>query len=193
MATKLWRQFAPFYFYTAAVLLLTTAAATGAGTSKSAVLVLVVLGFLSWGPIEYVLHRFIFHFDARSNSGRTLIYAAHMSHHENPKTTNNLFASMKISLPIATTYWLLAWAALGTWRTASYLFAGLIVGYFSYEWLHFQAHQRRSRLPLFRYLKKYHLLHHYRTPGLRFGVTSPFFDFLFGTFRSVRNTAKLKS
>jgi sterol desaturase/sphingolipid hydroxylase (fatty acid hydroxylase superfamily) len=37
---------------------------------------------------------------------------------------------------------------------------------------------------LLRYLRRYHLLHHYKTPDLRFGVTSPLFDLLFGTFRS---------
>jgi sterol desaturase/sphingolipid hydroxylase (fatty acid hydroxylase superfamily) len=56
-------------------------------------------------------------------------------------------------------------------------------GYFFYEWLHFQCHHGNSRLRVLRYLRKYHLLHHYKTPELRFGVTSPLFDLIFGTFR----------
>jgi sterol desaturase/sphingolipid hydroxylase (fatty acid hydroxylase superfamily) len=31
----------------------------------------------------------------------------------------------------------------------------------------------------------YHLLHHHDTPELRFGVSSPLFDMVFGTFRPV--------
>ena len=189
MSIKVLRQFTPFYFFTAVGLFLGVAAAMGKGPSKSKISILLILGFLSWGVVEYVLHRFIFHLDARLISGRKFVYAAHLSHHENPKETDDLFASMQISAPLAAAYWLLAWAVLGTWRAASYLFIGLIFGYFCYEWLHFQAHHRRPRLPLFRYLKKYHLLHHYRTPGLRFGVTSPIFDRLFGSFRPVRDTS----
>ena len=190
MSIKGWKQLGPFYFYTVVVTVLLAFAVTGNGLSASRIVLLLLFGLLSWGLIEYVLHRFVFHFDARSIIARKFVYAAHLSHHENPKTTDHLLASLQISLPIATAYWLLAWAALGTWRAASYLFTGLVVGYFFYEWLHFQAHHCRSRLPLLRYLKKYHLLHHYRTPNLRFGVTSPVFDFLFGTYEPVRKTVK---
>ena len=192
MSIKGWRKLAPFYFYAAVVLLL-AAATRGNEPSKSAILILFLFGFLSWGLVEYVLHRFVFHVDAGSIFGRNFVYAAHLTHHENPKATDQLFASLQISMPIATAYWLLAWATLGTWRAASYLLIGLIAGYFCYEWLHFLAHHGRSRLPLLRYLKKYHLLHHYRSPDLRFGVTSPIFDFLFGTFRPVRNTVRSSS
>jgi dihydroceramide fatty acyl 2-hydroxylase len=189
MSGRVSSQFIPFYFYTTVSLFLGAAAAMGKGPSRSVAAMLLVLGFLSWGLIEYVLHRFIFHFHARSVRGRKIVYAAHLSHHENPRVTDHLFASLRVSVPIATGYWLLAWAALGTWRAASYLLIGLIAGYFCYEWLHFQAHHRRPRLPLFRYLKKYHLLHHYRTSDLRFGVTSPLFDLAFGTFRPVGDTS----
>jgi dihydroceramide fatty acyl 2-hydroxylase len=189
VSIKVLGQFTPLYFYTALGLFLGVAAAIGKGPSKTEISILLILGFLSWGLVEYVLHRFIFHFDARLNSDRKFVYAAHLSHHENPRERDHLFASMQISVPLAAAYWLLAWVALGTWRAASYLLIGLIAGYFCYEWLHFQAHHRRPRLPLFRYLRKYHLLHHYRTPGLRFGVTSPLFDLLFGTFRPVGGTS----
>ncbi|HKZ03735.1 MAG TPA: sterol desaturase family protein [Pyrinomonadaceae bacterium] len=183
MSTKASKQFTPFCLYTAVALILGAASALGEGLSKAFIFVLLASGLLSWGLIEYALHRFIFHLDAGSISGRKVVYAAHLSHHENPKSTDSLFASLQISAPIAAGYWLLAWAVLGTWRAASYLFIGLIAGYFCYEWLHFQAHHRKPRLRLFRYLKKYHLMHHYRTPGLRFGVTSPLFDLVFRTLR----------
>ena len=150
--------------------------------SKSRIVILVVCGFLSWGLVEYVVHRFAFHLETLPVFGSNFLNASHLAHHEDPKAMNDLFANLKMSVPVATAYWLLAWEVLGTWLAASYLFMGLVVGYFCYEWLHFQAHHGRSRLPLLRYLRKYHLLHHYRTPDRRFGVTSPVFDLLFGTF-----------
>ena len=182
MSIKGWRQFTPFYFYTAVALGL-GAAAAGGGLSGGRITLLLAAGLLSWGLVEYSLHRFIFHHDARSEFGREFVYAAHLSHHEDPGAADRLFTSLRMSAPIAAVYWLLAWGATGSWRAASYLFIGLAAGYFCYEWLHFQSHHGRPRSRLFRYLRRYHLLHHHQTPGLRFGVTSPLFDLAFGTFR----------
>jgi dihydroceramide fatty acyl 2-hydroxylase len=193
VSVKAWKQFTPFFLYTAVALFLGAAATIGEERSKGGILMLLVSGLLSWGPIEYGLHRFIFHYDAQSILGRKFVHAAHLAHHENPKATDNLFAALLISVPIAAGYWLLAWVVLGTWRAASYLFIGLIGGYFCYEWLHFQAHHGSPRLRLFRHLKKYHLLHHYRTPGLRFGVTSPLLDLMFGTFPPARDASPMST
>ena len=173
----------PLYFYTAVVLCLF--GLTREPLSLSASVLLLTSGLLSWGLLEYVLHRFVFHYDAQSVSGKKLVYAAHLSHHEDPRATDRIFSSLMISAPVATAYLLVARIATGSWRAASLLFTGLVLGYFYYEWLHFRAHHRRSRLRLFRYLRKYHLLHHYQTPELRFGVSSPLFDIIFGTFRPV--------
>jgi dihydroceramide fatty acyl 2-hydroxylase len=180
-----WNQLTPVYFYTALAVCL-IALTRGEISSWNQNFLLIGLGVLSWMAIEYVLHRLVFHYNARSTFGRKILYAAHLSHHQNPLATNRLFSSLLISLPIATAYLLLAWVATRSLHTASYLFTGLVAGYFCYELLHFQAHHRRPRLRLFRYLRKYHLLHHYQTPGLRFGVTSPLFDVILGTFRPVR-------
>jgi hypothetical protein len=145
----------------------------------------ISFGFLSWGLIEYVLHRFIFHYDARSQIGRKLLYEAHISHHEDPERRSRHVASLILSTPVAVVYWLLAWAATGSWAVASLLFVGMAGGYLYYQWIHFQCHHGKSRLRVLRYLRKYHLLHHHQTPELRFGVTSPIFDFVFRTFRPV--------
>jgi len=178
-----WKQLAPVYFYTTLVICL-FAVTRGEAFSWSKSFLLIGLGVLSWTLIEYVLHRFVFHYSARSAFGRKLVYAVHLSHHENPRAANRFFSSVLLSLPIAMAYLLLAWLATGSLRAASYLFTGLTAGYSGYQWLHFQAHHRRPRLRLFRYLRKYHLLHHYQTPEIRFGVTSPLFDVILGTFRT---------
>ena len=178
------RGLIPLVFYTAVVLCLFTL--TGdKEISLGASSALLVAGVLSWGLLEYGLHRFAFHYDARSELGRKFVYAMHLSHHEDPRAIDGPFSGLLISVPVATAYLLLAWIATGSWRAASYLFTGLVVGYFYYQWLHFRSHHRRTRLRLFRYLQKYHLLHHHQTPERRFGVTSPLFDIVFGTFAPV--------
>jgi sterol desaturase/sphingolipid hydroxylase (fatty acid hydroxylase superfamily) len=180
-----WKQFGPVYFYTALVVCL-IALTHNEDFSSRQNLLFIGFGIFSWTLIEYGLHRFIFHYNARSAFGKKLVYGAHLSHHEMPREKNRLFSSLLISLPVATVYLLLGWLVTGSLHAATYLFTGLAAGYLIYEWLHFQAHHRRPRLRLFRYLRKYHLLHHYQTPELRFGVTSPLFDVLMGTFQPVR-------
>ena len=184
MAVSVWKHQTPALFYIALVACLIVIT-SGEGFSWRQNFLLIALGVLNWMFIEYGLHRFVFHYSARTTFGKKLLYAAHLSHHENPRAASRFFSSLALSLPIATVYFLLAWFAIGSLHAASYLFAGLALGYFGYEWLHFQAHHRRPRLRLFRYLKTYHLLHHHDTPELRFGVSSPLFDMLLGTFRPV--------
>ena len=180
-----WKQLAPVYFYTTLVVCL-IAITRGENVTWQQKFLLIIAGVFSWTLIEYGLHRFVFHYRARSTFGKKLVYAAHLSHHENPRVTNRLFSGLLISLPIATVYLLSAWIVTGSPQRATYLFTGLASGYSCYEWLHFQAHHRRPRLRLFRYLRKYHLLHHYQTPQQRYGVTSPLLDVIFGTYRPVR-------
>lgn len=178
------KQFIPLYIYAVVGYLLCFLVA-GKELSTLTIILLLSAGFLSWSLIEYALHRFIFHYDARSGWLRKLLYQAHISHHDNPDGTGRHFASLLLSAPIATAYWSIAWIATGSIAMASYLFVGMAAGYCTYEWLHFQCHHGRSRLRVLRYLRKYHLLHHHRTPDLRFGVTSPLLDLVFGTYQPV--------
>jgi sterol desaturase/sphingolipid hydroxylase (fatty acid hydroxylase superfamily) len=171
-------------FYTAVVLCLFTLT-RGDAISWSASVALLGSGLLSWGLLEYGLHRFAFHYDARSELGRKFVYAAHLAHHDNPRAIDGIYSGLLISTPVATAYLLLARLITGSWGAASYLFTGLVIGYFYYQWLHFRSHHRRAKRRVFRYLQKYHLLHHHQTPELRFGVTSPLFDIVFGTFQPV--------
>jgi sterol desaturase/sphingolipid hydroxylase (fatty acid hydroxylase superfamily) len=176
------RSFSPFYLYTGVVLCLGLVVAW-AGFFSWSIVPLLSIGLVSWSVFEYVMHRFIFHYDAQSRLGRKFLYHAHISHHDNPVGKGGLSSSLILGAPIGIAYWLGAWAMTGSWAVASWLFIGLTAGFFSYKWVHFQCHHRRSRLRLLRYLRHYHLLHHYKTPELRFGVTSPLFDLVFGTFR----------
>lgn len=178
-------RFAPILFYVSLVAFLFPIAVANYRSSLRPILVLTTFGFISWEVLEYVLHRFVFHLDVRREYFRRLIYYAHLSHHENPAAADKLFASLWLSLPIASLYFVTVWALTGSWAAAVYLWSGLVAGYLCYEWLHYQAHHGRPRLAVFRYLKKYHLLHHHATPDLRFGVSSPVFDYLFRTYRSV--------
>ena len=186
MVTRSGKQFRPLYFYTAVAGGLGTAAAMTEARSITSMVLLLLCGCLSWGLVEYVLHRFVLHDDdAPTKRLRLSAQAEHAAHHDDPKAVDQLFVSLWVSAPVAICYCALAWVMMGSWQAMAYLFIGFGGGYCSYEWLHYQAHHGASRWRLLRYLKKYHLLHHHQTLDLRFGVTSPIIDYLFGTYQPV--------
>ncbi|HEU5310976.1 MAG TPA: sterol desaturase family protein, partial [Candidatus Eisenbacteria bacterium] len=61
------------------------------------------------------------------------------------------------------------------------LFAGLLTGYLVYDMTHYATHHLTMKWGFLKFLKRYHLLHHYKTPDDRFGISSPLWDFVFGT------------
>jgi len=61
------------------------------------------------------------------------------------------------------------------------LTAGFLVGYLAYDLIHYATHHFPMRRGYAKYLKRYHMAHHYKTPDARFGVSSPAWDWVFGT------------
>ena len=184
MSAKALKQLMPVWVYTVVALVLGTLSYDPQFSWRQN-LALVISGILSWTLIEYGLHRFIFHYSARSDFGKKFIYAAHLAHHENPRALRGILSGFVLSAPVAAVYGLMLYVTTGSAHIASYLLIGVAVGYITYQLLHYQAHHRKPRLRILRYLQAYHLLHHYRTPELRFGVTTPVIDVVFGTFRPV--------
>ena len=99
MLVKGWRL-TPLFFYAAVVVCLFIVTRNET-LSFGASLLLLTSGLLSWGLIEYGLHRFVFHYDARSELGRRIVYDVNLSHHENPDSRDQIFASLLISAPVA--------------------------------------------------------------------------------------------
>jgi sterol desaturase/sphingolipid hydroxylase (fatty acid hydroxylase superfamily) len=61
--------------------------------------------------------------------------------------------------------------------------AGVIVGYLSYEVIHYAIHRVPWARRLLRPLASHHLHHHYADPSRCFGVSSPLWDWVFRTGR----------
>jgi len=47
--------------------------------------------------------------------------------------------------------------------------------------IHYATHHFAMRDGYLKYIKRYHMQHHYKTPTKRFGVTSPIWDSVFNT------------
>lgn len=144
-----------------------------------------LLGLFLWTLIEYLLHRFIFHFEPHGAFQERVIYLFHGVHHEQPQCKTRLVMPPVVSIPLAVIFYALFYGVfvglLHTPRLLSPLMAGLIIGYLIYDLTHYAAHHFPMKWGFLKFIKRYHMQHHYKTPEQRFGVSSPLWDFVFGT------------
>ena len=172
----------PFIFYIAVLSFIQFAVVRSGGSSLPSAAGLFVGGLLAWGLFEYAFHRWVLHREPDDERLDLPGNRTHLRHHADPNSLQRLNVQLSESVPVCVAYFLLAWALAGSWQAAAHLYTGFIAGYFFYEYLDFQAHHGTARGRLTRYFRKYHLQHHHYDATVRFGVTSPLFDYLFGTF-----------
>ncbi|KIN04296.1 hypothetical protein OIDMADRAFT_26910 [Oidiodendron maius Zn] len=142
------------------------------------------LGLFLWTLVEYFLHRFLFHLDKFLPDNRaalTLHFLLHGIHHYLPMDKLRLVMPPTLFLALATPFWKLAHTVFyWNWHIATAVFCGGIFGYICYDLTHYFLHHKT--LPAYwRELKKYHLQHHFMDYENGFGVTSRFWDVIFGT------------
>ncbi|KAJ2906284.1 hypothetical protein MKZ38_002363 [Zalerion maritima] len=141
-------------------------------------------GFFVWSLTEYIIHRFLFHLDYFLPNNRvaiTLHFLLHGVHHYLPMDKNRLVMPPALFVVLATPFWKLAHRLFWwDWNIATAAFCGGIFGYICYDLTHYFLHHKN--LPFwYKELKKYHLAHHFLDYELGFGVTSKFWDKIFGT------------
>jgi len=142
---------------------------------------LLLGGVLIWTLIEYVLHRFVFHLVQVKEPWKTIASGLHMAHHRDTEVKELVIAPPVVSLLFSIPIFLILLAFTWNVSTALMLHVGVLVGYIGYEWCHYGAHQYTPKTSLARYLKRYHLQHHFKHPNGSFGVTTPMWDYVFGS------------
>lgn len=147
--------------------------ATGAEDQRLGRFVLALAGLGSWTLIEYVLHRFVLH-------GIKPFCLWHAEHHRRPKaliyTPTIVTASINAAL-----IFLPAFLVLGNLREASAFTLGILTGFLAFGVIHHAVHHWRLGHAWLKRLKHWHALHHHTKQGSYYGVTSIFWDRVFGT------------
>ena len=156
-------------------------------------MVLFAGGLLSWTLIEYFLHRLVFHWTDVKEPWKSLASGLHRAHHASAKAADLIIAPPVASLGFAILIYLLFALVTQSVTVAAVLETGVFAGYLVYEWVHFMSHRFYPRTKAGKYLRKYHLQHHFRDEDRQFGVTSPFWDIVFGTYKTqpVRHAASM--
>lgn len=158
------------------------------GAVRAALWVLGGLAF--WTLLEYVLHRWIFHFepDQASESQKDISFLIHGVHHDYPHDPDRLVMAPVVAVVLAVLVGAPLRLALGAHAFPGF-FAGLLAGYLWYDLTHYAVHHLKPRTALGEAQRRHHYLHHFKTPHQRYGVTTPLWDLVFGTMpRDERGT-----
>jgi len=158
-------------------------------TSSGISLVNTTIGFLIglfvWTLAEYTLHRFVFHFPPKTPRMERITFLFHGVHHAQPQCKTRLVMPPVVALPFAALFYGLFWLILGTGLGAPEwvhpLTAGFLTGYLIYDLTHYATHHWPMRSGYLRYLKRYHMAHHFKNPDGLYGVSSSAWDYVFGT------------
>jgi sterol desaturase/sphingolipid hydroxylase (fatty acid hydroxylase superfamily) len=144
-----------------------------------------LIGLFVWTLVEYMAHRFVFHYQARAPWQERLLFVLHGVHHLQPQIKTRLVLppvlTIPVALPVYGVFYLFWDVVLSAQRWLDPFFSGFVVGYVVYDMLHYATHHLPLRWHYLKYLKRYHLLHHFKTPDQRFGVSSPLWDIVFRT------------
>ena len=139
-----------------------------------------LLGLLIWTFTEYTLHRFLFHLEGDSPAARRFHFFMHGVHHDYPNDGTRLVMPPGASIPLAFLFYGLFKALFGPALTPP-VFAGMVTGYLCYDMLHYATHHFPMKRGVFKFLKQYHLKHHFKTPDRGYGVSNPLWDYVFRT------------
>jgi 4-hydroxysphinganine ceramide fatty acyl 2-hydroxylase len=149
--------------------------------SVVAVTGLFLLGVLLWTLIEYLIHRYVFHYEPKTRWGKRLHYVIHGVHHDYPNDARRLVMPPVISVPLAFLFYGLFLLIFGS--LTSPVFAGLVFGYVCYDMLHYATHHLAMKRGTWLWLKQYHLRHHFKDDQVGYGISSPLWDYVFRTTR----------
>ncbi|TAE52244.1 MAG: fatty acid hydroxylase [Bacteroidetes bacterium] len=139
----------------------------------------LLAGMLSFTLAEYLVHRFFYHMPTPDKWRENLQMTIHGNHHAHPLDDEHLALPPFLSAPISM---MLIWLGYIVAGPGGIVFmSGFICGYAAYLSIHYIMHMYSPPKNFFKILWRHHAIHHYRNNQVAFGVSSPVWDFVFGT------------
>jgi dihydroceramide fatty acyl 2-hydroxylase len=177
----------PPLIFVPAIVVLFVVGARGEPTTLG-VIGLVLGGYLFWTLFEYWMHRLIFHFEPEDGIGARVHWIIHGVHHDHPNDPLRLVMPPSVSVPLALAVYGIFVPVLGLpW--ANIFMAGFLVGYLVYDMTHYHVHHHRPRTQLGKIVRELHMRHHFQDDTRGFGVSAPFWDYVFRTPQRRRTSA----
>ena len=140
-------------------------------------------GAFAWTATEYASHRWVLHGPFGKGRLKYLpLGGLHRAHHRVPDATSFAArAAGHLAVAGAAALTSVGLAAATPTMLARSASAAFSAGYTTYEINHWNAHHRPARTQWGERLRARHHRHHFGAPGSNLGVTTGFWDQVFGT------------
>lgn len=148
---------------------------------------LFIIGAVFFTWVEYNIHRYVFHMGTYTKLRSKFQYTVHGVHHEFPKDKDRLAMPPLLSVTISTILLLIFRLFMGDLVFA--FLPGFLVGYASYLAVHYMVHAYAPPKNFLKALWINHSIHHYRDGEVVFGVSSPMWDYIYGTMDKKKTIA----
>ena len=144
---------------------------------------LIPIGLLLWTLLEYGLHRFVFHIQipVPNLRLREMLNASHLGHHAAPRDPTKVLVHPSYGLFISTTLYAALYVVTGSLFSAAGILTGIWIGFLYYEAVHYRVHFSLSGSGFVARQRRTHFYHHFTNNKRCFGVTTPLWDYVFGT------------
>jgi dihydroceramide fatty acyl 2-hydroxylase len=139
-----------------------------------------LVGYFVWTLIEYFGHRYLFHAEFPGAFGARIHFLIHGVHHVHPNDPLRLVMPPLLSAPIMLIALLVTRLLFGLPLGYPFLM-GFIIGYICYDMVHYYVHHADPKTRLGLTLRRLHMLHHFRDPERSYGVSAPWWDYVFKT------------
>jgi dihydroceramide fatty acyl 2-hydroxylase len=154
-----------------------------------AVIGLAAAGWVFWTLTEYWLHRVVFHFEPEDGIGARMHWMIHGVHHDHPNDPKRLVMPPAVSLPLAALFFGLFVLVFGLPLALPFT-AGFLVGYLIYDMSHYYVHHNVPRTWAGKKLRELHMRHHFQDHERGYGVSAPWWDYVFRTAHKQRSRAR---
>jgi dihydroceramide fatty acyl 2-hydroxylase len=139
-----------------------------------------LFGYFIWSLIEYFGHRYLFHAELPGAWGARLHHLIHGVHHVHPSDPLRLVMPPLLSAPIMLIALIVTWLLFGLPLGYPFLM-GFITGYIIYDMVHYYLHHAEPKTRLGLTMRRLHMMHHFRDPTRAYGVSAPWWDYVFRT------------
>jgi sterol desaturase/sphingolipid hydroxylase (fatty acid hydroxylase superfamily) len=141
-------------------------------------------GLILWTILEYFFHRVLLHTHVVNPTLQAFLNGQHMAHHAAPRDPSKILVKPLFGVFIsAVIYGLLFWMTGSAFRSAGVI-TGIWTGFLYYELVHYRVHMSLTHSPLLQLQRRAHFYHHFSNSNECFGVTTPLWDYVFGTART---------
>jgi 4-hydroxysphinganine ceramide fatty acyl 2-hydroxylase len=148
---------------------------------------LIMIGLVLWSLLEYLLHRFFFHWTPHNRKMRRMILELHFNHHGDPRNPEKILVHPLYSLPVSGLLGCGFYFITESLFATTELLGGMWSGFLYYEWVHYRLHLSKTNEGLLKQQRRCHFHHHFVDPHRCFGVTSPLWDVVLGTYKSAED------